>query len=199
MFGVHLQIGEGWTAVSVIFLAQTALPSFTVAELFTRGNISLYFLRYYTDNTGAILAASTSLWLLNLIFPAVAGYFFILRKNFFKTRNQMRKATLFIPVLLATAMMTSAPDTKVVPGGEMCQVQKDAFQAGESLTHKVYYNAGPMWVGLVRSILNLATLTIEKENMRTVFREAVSYSSFDWFFKVRDKLETYMDPVPAEL
>ena len=69
-------------------LAQTALPSFTVAELFTRGNISLYFLRYYTDNTGAILAASTSLWLLNLIFPAVAGYFFILRKNFFKTRNQ---------------------------------------------------------------------------------------------------------------
>jgi len=88
LFGVHLQIGEGWTAVSVIFLAQTALPSFTVAELFTRGNISLYFLRYYTDNTGAILAASTSLWLLNLIFPAVAGYFFILRKNFFKTRNQ---------------------------------------------------------------------------------------------------------------
>lgn len=84
VFGVHLHVGEGVLVISVIFLAQTILPSFTVAELFTRGNISLFFLGGYTDNKGAILAASTSLWLINLIIPAVLGYFFILRKNFFK-------------------------------------------------------------------------------------------------------------------
>jgi hypothetical protein len=87
LFGVHIQIGEGCVVVGVIFLAQTVLPSFTVAELLTRGNISLYFLHYYSDNSGAILAASTGLWLLNLIIPAVLGYFFILRKNFFKTKT----------------------------------------------------------------------------------------------------------------
>lgn len=87
LFGVHIQIGEGFVVVGVIFLAQTVLPSFTVAELLTRGNISLYFLHYYSDNSGAILAASTGLWLLNLIIPAVLGYFFILRKNFFKTKT----------------------------------------------------------------------------------------------------------------
>jgi len=87
VFGVHLNIGEGVMVIGVIFLAQTVLPSFTVAELFTRGNISLYFLGNYSDNSGGILAASTGLWLLNLIIPAVLGYFFILRKNFFKKRK----------------------------------------------------------------------------------------------------------------
>ena len=96
----------------------------------------------------------------------------------------MRKATLFIPVLLATAMMTSAPDTKVVPGGEMCQVQKDAFQAGESLTYKVYYNAGPMWVGAGEVYFKLHD--IDHKGKKTLYgvSEAVSYSSFDWFFKI---------------
>ncbi len=87
IFGAELQLIEGMTAIGVIFLAQTILPSFTVAELFTRGNISLYFLGYYTDNSGAVLAASTSLWLLNLIIPATLGYVFILRKNFFKNKK----------------------------------------------------------------------------------------------------------------
>jgi hypothetical protein len=87
LFGVHIQFGEGCVVIGVIFLAQTVLPSFTVAELLTRGNISLYFLHYYSGNSGAILAASTGLWLLNLIIPAMLGYFFILRKNFFKTKT----------------------------------------------------------------------------------------------------------------
>ncbi|KRP10134.1 MAG: hypothetical protein ABR95_09990 [Sphingobacteriales bacterium BACL12 MAG-120813-bin55] len=87
LFGVEIQLMEGMTAIGVIFLAQTILPSFTVAELFTRGNISLYFLGFYTDNSGAVLAASTSLWLLNLIIPATLGYLFILRKNFFKNKR----------------------------------------------------------------------------------------------------------------
>lgn len=91
VYGIHLHVVEGLMVISVIFLAQTILPSFTVAELFTRGNISLFFLGSYTDNKGAILAASTSLWLINLIIPAVLGYFFILRKNFFKKSKNDQK------------------------------------------------------------------------------------------------------------
>lgn len=87
MFGVHLHIGQGILAVSLIFLAQTIIPSFAIAELFTRGNIAVYFCGFYSDNSVGVFAASTCLWLLNLIIPAVLGYAFIVRKNFLKGSN----------------------------------------------------------------------------------------------------------------
>lgn len=84
LFGVQIDFGNSVLAVSLIFLAQTIIPSFAVAELFTRGNIALYFFGFYTDNVIGVFAASTSLWLLNLILPAVLGYVFIMRKNILK-------------------------------------------------------------------------------------------------------------------
>lgn len=84
LFGVQIGFGNSVLAVSLIFLAQTIIPSFAVAELFTRGNIALYFFGFYTDSVIGVFAASTSLWLLNLILPAVLGYIFIMRKNIIK-------------------------------------------------------------------------------------------------------------------
>ncbi|MBC8173811.1 MAG: flippase-like domain-containing protein [Chitinophagales bacterium] len=88
LFGVSLHVVEGVTVVGVIFLAQTIFPSFAVAELLARGNIAVYFLNYYDDNDFAAIASSTCMWILNLIIPAVLGYIFILRYNFFKNKNQ---------------------------------------------------------------------------------------------------------------
>ena len=84
LFGVHMHIGESILVVSLIFLAQTIIPSFAIAELFTRGNIAVYFCSFYADNGVGAFAASTCLWILNLIIPAILGYAFIIRKNFFK-------------------------------------------------------------------------------------------------------------------
>ncbi|MFN3940383.1 MAG: hypothetical protein ACK4IY_07330, partial [Chitinophagales bacterium] len=84
LFGVQIGLGNSFLAVSLIFLAQTIIPSFAVAELFTRGNIALYFFGFYTDNVVGVFAASTCLWLLNLILPAILGYIFIMRKNILK-------------------------------------------------------------------------------------------------------------------
>lgn len=87
LFGVSLSIDNGIILVGVIFFAQTIFPTFAVAELLARGNIAVYFLKYYSENDFAAIAASTCMWILNLIIPAVLGYFFIARYNFFKNKN----------------------------------------------------------------------------------------------------------------
>jgi hypothetical protein len=58
----------------------------------------------------------------------------------------MIKKSIILPALLGVGLLTSAPETSTIPAETVCQVQKESFQAGESLTYKVYYNAGPMWV-----------------------------------------------------
>lgn len=84
LFGVSLHFEDGIIAVSVIFLAQTIIPTFAITELITRGSIALLIMENYTDNQFAPIAASTCMWILNLILPAVLGYIFIIRYNFFK-------------------------------------------------------------------------------------------------------------------
>ncbi len=87
LFNVHLNFGDGITVIGAIFLTQSIIPSFAIAELLTRGNIALYFLGNYTNNHVGIIAASTCLWLINLIIPAILGYIFIIKFNFFKNRT----------------------------------------------------------------------------------------------------------------
>ncbi|MBC8048054.1 MAG: flippase-like domain-containing protein [Fimbriimonadaceae bacterium] len=87
LFGVSLHGADGIIAVGVIFLVQTIIPTFAVAELFTRGSIAVIILKNFTSNDFAPIAASTCMWILNLIIPAVLGYIFIIRFNFFKNKN----------------------------------------------------------------------------------------------------------------
>lgn len=87
LFNVSLQVGDGVTVVGVIFLTQTIVPTFAFAELVIRGSIAATFLHSYTENDFAAVGASTCMWLLNLIIPAVLGYVFIIRYNFFKNNN----------------------------------------------------------------------------------------------------------------
>ncbi len=87
MFGVSVAVSDGIVAIGVIYLTQTLIPTFAIAELLTRGNIAIFFLTFYGADAFSTLAASTCLWLLNLIIPAVIGYIFIIKFNFFKAKQ----------------------------------------------------------------------------------------------------------------
>jgi hypothetical protein len=87
LFGAQINVLEGITAVSVIYMAQTVIPGFAIAEVLTRGSIATQVLSFYEVDGFISVAASTSIWLLNLIIPAALGYVFILRFNFFKNRQ----------------------------------------------------------------------------------------------------------------
>lgn len=69
--------------IALIFFAQSFIPSFLLSDVGIRGATGTFFLSYVSSNTPAILVSAFSLWLINIILPALIGLIFILRHNFF--------------------------------------------------------------------------------------------------------------------
>ncbi len=86
LFGVNLPIIDGFLLLFLMYLVQTAIPTTTLTELGVRGATSIFFFKVYTTNLTAIVAASYSLWFINLALPGIIGLVFLLlvklgRKN----------------------------------------------------------------------------------------------------------------------
>ncbi len=74
-----------------------------------------------------------------------------------------------------------------------CGAKNKAFNAGESVTMKVFYSTLGMYIGAGEATF---TTTLERFNGRPAYHcvgDGKSYSFFDKFFKVRDKYESYID------
>ncbi len=78
-------------------------------------------------------------------------------------------------------------------GDPFCGIKNSAFQSGESITMKVFYNAMGVYIGAGEAVFNTS---LERFNGKTTYHcvgEGKSYSFFDNFFKVRDRYESYID------
>lgn len=74
-----------------------------------------------------------------------------------------------------------------------CGISNNAFEPGERLVYKVYYNISFAYIGAGEVTF---TTALEKLNNKPVFHvvgNGRTYSSYDWIFKVRDRYETYID------
>ena len=74
-----------------------------------------------------------------------------------------------------------------------CTSTNKAFQAGESLNFKIYYNWGVIWMDAGEVSFSA---TITELNARKVYHfvgAGGSYPKYDWFYKVNDKYESYFD------
>ncbi len=78
LFGVNIPWWESWWAVSISFLVLAAIPSFAIADLGLRGEIGLRLIGLFTVNKLGILLATVTIWLINLIIPAIIGSLLIL-------------------------------------------------------------------------------------------------------------------------
>jgi uncharacterized membrane protein YbhN (UPF0104 family) len=88
VFDVNVTIAEGFMAISTAFLISTLVPTMILTELSVRGSAALICLGWFTGGSGmGILAASFSLWIINIALPAVAGAFFVFGLKFFRERN----------------------------------------------------------------------------------------------------------------
>jgi len=87
LFGAEISVFDGIVAIGVIYLAQTVVPSFAIVDLLTRLPIATLIFSNYDVNVGTTLAATSSIWILNLIVPATLGYIFIFKYNFFKNKQ----------------------------------------------------------------------------------------------------------------
>ena len=72
---------------------------------------------------------------------------------------------------------------------EPCFMENKTFQGGEEITYKLYYNWGVVW-------LAAGEVTFKVNDMGGQYHVAVAgrtYKSYEWFFKVRDYYDTYID------
>ena len=98
----------------------------------------------------------------------------------------MRQLLLVILLLLVHSIHLNA-------GNEFCAVRNNAFQAGESLTFKVFYTLAGIYVGAGEATFKV---NLERLNNKAVYHivgDGKTYSFYDGFFKVRDKYESFID------
>ncbi|MFZ4545595.1 MAG: DUF3108 domain-containing protein, partial [Saprospiraceae bacterium] len=72
---------------------------------------------------------------------------------------------------------------------EPCYIPNTAFQHGEELVYKIYYNVNFVWVPA-------GELNMKVEDLGNQFHlKAVgsTYRSYDWFYTVRDYYDSYLD------
>lgn len=92
IFGIKMPLVPGLMVISVIYLVMTIIPTIALAELGVRGSVSILLISRYLESNGiapadpvpAIFSASSVIWLINLIIPAVLGTFFVFRLKFIR-------------------------------------------------------------------------------------------------------------------
>lgn len=95
LFSVPIPIYYSFVLVSVVYFVMTVIPTITLAELGIRGSVSIYFIGLFFEkydlltnqiNIG-IFSASSTLWLINIIIPAIIGTIFVFRLKFFRKNS----------------------------------------------------------------------------------------------------------------
>jgi uncharacterized membrane protein YbhN (UPF0104 family) len=88
LFGVGTEWWQSFWAVSVVFLVLAIIPTFAIAELGLRGKVSLKLLGLFSANSLGISLTTATIWLINLIVPAIAGSLLIVSIKIFKNKNE---------------------------------------------------------------------------------------------------------------
>jgi hypothetical protein len=69
--------------VCILFFVQSTLPSLDLLDIGIRSATASYFFGFVTGQDVAVIACTASIWLINIIFPAVLGSYFVFKLNFF--------------------------------------------------------------------------------------------------------------------
>jgi Lysylphosphatidylglycerol synthase TM region len=88
LFGVEVDWWQSFWSMSIIFLVLAVIPTFAIAELGIRGEVTVNVLKLFTVNALGITLATATIWFINLILPAVAGSILILGIKVFKQKNE---------------------------------------------------------------------------------------------------------------
>ncbi|MBC6490888.1 lysylphosphatidylglycerol synthase domain-containing protein [Flavihumibacter stibioxidans] len=76
----------GWM-VAIQFLVLAIIPTIALAELGIRGKLALELFGWISANQLGVITATVSIWLVNLIVPAIAGSLLIIRVRVFGSRR----------------------------------------------------------------------------------------------------------------
>lgn len=103
------------------------------------------------------------------------------------------KILLFLPLLITggapRSQSSSAPAAAPTATVDVCDIDNEAFTAGEEIVYKLYYNWNFVW-------LAAGEVTFKVHDLPDHFRVSVrgkTYPSYEWFYKVDDRYESYLD------
>ncbi len=74
-----------------------------------------------------------------------------------------------------------------------CEVTNKTFKAGEQFTYKIYYNWGAIWMAAGEGSFGAQLTTLAGRSVYHFIGLGTTYTKYDWFYKVRDKYESYAD------
>jgi Lysylphosphatidylglycerol synthase TM region len=83
---VDISWWQGFWSIALVFLMMAIVPSFAIAEIGIRGKVALVVVGLFSSNTLAILAGTITMWILNLVLPALIGSLFLLTIKIYKER-----------------------------------------------------------------------------------------------------------------
>ncbi|TXH52920.1 MAG: hypothetical protein E6Q89_10065 [Bacteroidia bacterium] len=88
-FNVQVGLAEVWLGISVMFLVMTAIPSIAIfTDLGLKNEIIIKILGIYSTNSLGISLTSLTIWLINLVIPALIGTVLLMGiKNLFIKKN----------------------------------------------------------------------------------------------------------------
>jgi hypothetical protein len=86
VFNVDIHIITAFWLITIMFLALAIVPTIALAELGVRGKISIFLFGVFSANTLGIVLTASTIWLINLVVPALAGSLFILGIKFFRSK-----------------------------------------------------------------------------------------------------------------
>ncbi len=76
---------------------------------------------------------------------------------------------------------------------DFCSIRNSSFNVGESITFKVMYNLGKMYVGAGEAVFTVALERFANRDVYHITGDGRTFRAYDWIFKVRDKYETWLD------
>ncbi|WP_434801886.1 hypothetical protein [Flavihumibacter fluvii] len=86
IFNVTNDSWTAWWLISILFLALAIIPTIAMAELGIRGKLAIELFGWVSTNQLGIISATLSIWMVNLVIPAILGSLLIFRIKIFSTR-----------------------------------------------------------------------------------------------------------------
>jgi len=107
-------------------------------------------------------------------------------------KSSILLALVFILMSLNYPGKTNKDTTLNIPNktfDRQCQIENNTFQAGEEFVFEIYYNWNFVWLSAGEVVFK-----VEDEGDRYhLSAHGSTYRNYEWFFKVRDKYDTYVD------
>lgn len=90
-FGIEVPILAAFAGIATIFLLQTSIPLPPIMGLLARGEFALFIWGFFSTNEIDVLAATFSLFVINLTLPALLGLLFIVQTNVVESLGGRKK------------------------------------------------------------------------------------------------------------